>query len=89
MNKTLKICVTILAITTITPLFSQSKEFKTGKSLDVQFSVLRELSMFYVDSIKIDKLITTGIDAMLESLDPYTVYIPEEDNESIELMTTG
>ena len=89
MNKTLKICVTILAIITITPLFSQSKEFKTGKSLDVQFSVLRELSMFYVDSIKIDKLITTGIDAMLESLDPYTVYIPEEDNESIELMTTG
>lgn len=89
MNKTLKICVTILAITIITPLFSQSKEFKTGKSLDVQFSVLRELSMFYVDSIKIDKLITTGIDAMLESLDPYTVYIPEEDNESIELMTTG
>lgn len=89
MNKTLKICVTILAITTITPLFAQSKEFKTGKSLDVQFSVLRELSMFYVDSIKIDKLITTGIDAMLESLDPYTVYIPEEDNESIELMTTG
>lgn len=89
MNKTLKICVTILAITIITPLFSQSKEFKTGKSLDVQFSVLRELSMFYVDSIKIDKLIATGIDAMLESLDPYTVYIPEEDNESIELMTTG
>ncbi|MEN6618447.1 MAG: S41 family peptidase [Rikenellaceae bacterium] len=89
MNKILKICVTILAITTIVPAFSQSKEFNTGKSLDVQFSILRELSMFYVDSIKIDNLIKTGIEAMLESLDPYTVYIPEEDNESIELMTTG
>ncbi len=89
MNKVLKTIVTILALTIITPAFTQSKEFRTGKSLDVQFSVLRELSMFYVDSIKIDKLITTAIDAMLESLDPYTVFIPEEDNESLELMTTG
>jgi len=89
MNKILKSCVTFLTIISIIPLFAQSKEFKTGKSLDVQFSVIRELSMFYVDSIKIDKLITTGIEAMLESLDPYTVYIPEEDNESLELMTTG
>ncbi|OFY39396.1 MAG: hypothetical protein A2X18_04680 [Bacteroidetes bacterium GWF2_40_14] len=89
MNKIVKIIVTILVLTIIAPAFSQTKEFKTGKSLDVQFSVLRELSMFYVDSIKIDKLITTAIEAMLESLDPYTVFIPEEDNESIELMTTG
>jgi len=89
MNKVVKTIVTILALTIIAPAFSQTKEFKTGKSLDVQFSVLRELSMFYVDSIKIDKLITTAIEAMLESLDPYTVFIPEEDNESLELMTTG
>lgn len=89
MNKVLKTIVTILALTIIAPTFSQSKEFKAGKSLDIQFSVLRELSMFYVDSIKIDKLITTAIEAMLESLDPYTVLIPEEDNESLELMTTG
>ncbi|MFA5848529.1 MAG: S41 family peptidase [Bacteroidales bacterium] len=89
MNKVVKTIVTILALTIIAPAFSQSKEFRTGKSLDVQFSILRELSMFYVDSIKIDKLITTAIDAMLESLDPYTVFIPEEDNESLELMTTG
>ncbi len=89
MNKILKFGVTFLTIISITPLFAQTKDFKAGKSLDVQFSVLRELSMFYVDSIKIDKLITTGIEAMLESLDPYTVYIPEEDEESLELMTTG
>ncbi len=89
MNKIIKTCLTALAIISVSPSFAQTKEFKTGKSLDVQFSILRELSMFYVDSVKIDKLITTGIDAMLESLDPYTVYIPEEDNESIELMTTG
>ncbi|MFA6335290.1 MAG: S41 family peptidase [Bacteroidales bacterium] len=89
MNKIIKICLITLTVITITPLFSQTKEFKTGKSLDVQFSILRELSRLYVDSVKIDKLVTTGIEAMLESLDPYTVYIPEEDEESIELMRTG
>lgn len=69
--------------------YSQSKSFKTGRSLDVQYSVLRELAMFYVDSVEVDRLIETGIDAMLESLDPYTVFIPAEDQESVELMTTG
>ena len=70
-------------------LTAQSREFKAGKSLDIQFSVLRELSLFYVDTIKVDKLIQVGINAMVESLDPYTVYIPEEEEESIELLTTG
>jgi len=89
MNKIKSLFITILAITVMLPAYSQSKEFKTGKSLDVQYSVLRELSMFYVDSIEVDKLIEIGINAMLESLDPYTVYIPAEDTESVELMTTG
>lgn len=69
--------------------YGQSKEFKTGKSLDIQFSVLRELSLFYVDSLEADKLVKRGIEAMLESLDPYTVWIPEENEEDLEMMTTG
>jgi carboxyl-terminal processing protease len=68
---------------------SQSKEFKAAKSLEVQLSILKELSRLYVDSVNVDKLVRTGIDAMLESLDPYTVYIPEEDDENLELLTTG
>ena len=67
----------------------QSKEFKTGKSLDIQFSVLRELSLFYVDSVEMDKLVIRGMEAMLESLDPYTVFIPEENEDDLEMMTTG
>lgn len=68
---------------------AQSKEFKAAKSLDIQLSILRELSMLYVDSVDVQKLVRKGIDAMLESLDPYTVYIPEDDEESLELLTTG
>lgn len=89
MKRTLGIA-SLVAFMLVSPfLGGQSKDFKTGKSLDIQFSVLRELSLFYVDSVKVDKLVQTGIDAMLESLDPYTVYIPEEDEESLEMLTTG
>ncbi|MDD3273560.1 MAG: S41 family peptidase [Bacteroidales bacterium] len=80
----------IMAVMLLTvALYGQSKEFKTGKSLDIQFSVLRELSLFYVDSVEIDKLVKKGTEAMLEALDPYTVYIPEENEEDLEMMTTG
>jgi carboxyl-terminal processing protease len=68
---------------------AQSANFKIGKSLDVQMNVLKELSLLYVDSIDSEKLIMRAIDAMLESLDPYTVMIPAEDKESLELLTTG
>lgn len=68
---------------------AQSKEFKAAKSIDIQLSILRELSSLYVDEIDAEKLVRVGIDAMLESLDPYTVYIPEEDDASLELLTTG
>lgn len=89
MNRKLKTLVFTATLLLTVALSAQSREFKAGKSLDIQFSVLRELSLFYVDSIEIDKLVKTGINAMVESLDPYTVYIPEEEEESIELLTTG
>ena len=48
------------------------KNFQVTKNLDVFNSIFKELDMFYVDTIKPDKSIRTGIDAMLEALDPYT-----------------
>lgn len=69
--------------------FAQSKDFKAAQSLDIFHSILRELSLFYVDSIEVEKLITTAIEPMLESLDPYTVYIPEEIAGDFDIMLTG
>jgi carboxyl-terminal processing protease len=89
MNTKLRSLAFAIALLLVSVLTAQSREFKAGKSLDIQFSVLRELSLFYVDTIQVDKLIQVGINAMVESLDPYTVYIPEEEEESIELLTTG
>ncbi|MDR1680923.1 MAG: S41 family peptidase [Prevotellaceae bacterium] len=71
------------------PAQAQSDDFKAAQSLDIFHSMIRELSLFYVDSVKVDKLVETGIEAMLESLDPYTVYIPEEVSDDFDIVTTG
>ncbi|MCF0178151.1 MAG: PDZ domain-containing protein, partial [Bacteroidales bacterium] len=68
---------------------AQSANFVIGQSLDIQNTILQQLSANYVDTIKFDKLLKTGIDAMLSSLDPYTQYFPEELEEDVEMMTTG
>jgi len=63
-----------------------SRNFKIAKNLDVFNSIVKELDMFYVDTINPDKSIREGIDAMLYSLDPYTVYYPEDDQSELEQM---
>ena len=80
---------TILIFCCSVAAYAQSKYFETGKALDIQSSVLKHLAASYVDTLQFDKLIMTGIDAMLESLDPYTMYFPEEDEDNVEMMTTG
>lgn len=63
--------------------------FEVSKNLDIFNTLYRELNISYVDEIKPGQLMKTGIDAMLESLDPYTVYISENDIEDYRYMTTG
>lgn len=64
-------------------------QFEVAKNLDIFNSLYRELDMLYVDTLDAQKLITVGIDAMLESLDPYTEYYAEEDMGDLKMMTTG
>ena len=87
MKKTLIILLIALSAPMI--LSAQQNDFKTVKGTDIYFSILRELLMYYVDSVKIDKLIDTSIDAMLNSLDPYTEYVPEEQSDAFDFMLTG
>ncbi len=68
---------------------AQSQSFKVGKSLEVQMNVLKEINMLYVDKVDLDSLLLEATKAMLEFLDPYTVFIPDEERESLELLTTG
>ncbi len=63
--------------------------FEISKNLEIFATLYRELNMFYVDETNPGDLMKTGIDAMLESLDPYTNYITESDIEDFRFMTTG
>lgn len=65
------------------------RNFQIAKNLDVFNSIVKELDLFYVDTLDPDKTIREGIDAMLYSLDPYTVYYPEEDQDELEQMVKG
>lgn len=65
---------------------AQSKDFKIGKWTEIDNAILKELNRSYVDTLPIDRMERSGIDAMLENLDPYTVYVPEEENEDFQMM---
>ncbi|MDR3117923.1 MAG: S41 family peptidase [Mediterranea sp.] len=65
------------------------RNFQLARNIDVFTSIIKELDMLYVDTINPDKTIRRGIDAMLGSLDPYTVYYPEEDRSELEQMIKG
>ena len=68
---------------------AQSKTFKLGQWCEIQNSIVRELNRSYVDSLPVDRMMRAGIDAMLKELDPYTIYIPEEENEDLQMMLSN
>ncbi|MDN4166174.1 S41 family peptidase [Cytophagales bacterium LB-30] len=63
--------------------------FEIAKNLDIMATLFREVNTYYVDEVNPAKLMQTGMIAMLESLDPYTNYIAEDDIEDYMTMTTG
>ena len=63
--------------------------FEISKNLDIFSSLYREVNIYYVDETNPGKLIEKGIEGMLESLDPYTVFIPEADMEQHRFTITG
>ncbi|MBR1961279.1 MAG: PDZ domain-containing protein [Bacteroidales bacterium] len=65
---------------------AQSQNFKLGQWSEIHNSILKELNRSYVDTLPLDRIMRAGVDAMLEELDPYTVYIPEEENEDLQMM---
>lgn len=86
--KHLFIVVAVSAASVLTFSFTEDY-FEVSKNLDIFATLFRELNIYYVDETKPGELMKTGIDAMLESLDPYTNYIPESDIEDYRFMTTG
>lgn len=71
------------------PVVAQNNDFEIAKNVDIFVSILKELNDKYADEISPGKLTQTAIEAMLKSLDPYTVYYPESEIEEYRMMTTG
>jgi carboxyl-terminal processing protease len=67
---------------------TDDRNFRVAKNLDVLNAAVKELDLFYVDTVDVEKVITTGLQSMMNSMDPYTEFYPEEDN-TLKLMTTG
>ena len=68
---------------------AQSRGFKLGQWSEIYNSVVKELNRSYVDSLPVDRMMRASIDAMLRELDPYTIYIPEEENEDLQMMLSN
>lgn len=81
-----KLLVSALAALCTIILPAQSKSFELGKWTEIQVSILRQLNQCYVDSLPVARMEREGIDAMLSSLDPYTIFVPEEENENFQMM---
>ncbi|MFN8334015.1 MAG: S41 family peptidase [Cyclobacteriaceae bacterium] len=79
--------VMALVIFSFTP--ASERYFEIAKNLDIFATLFKEVNAAYVDEVNPSTLVKTGIDAMLESLDPYTNYIPEEMVEDYRTLNTG
>ena len=91
--KKYRIPASLLILIVILGFFSfnnpNERYFEITRNLDIFSTLFKEVNAYYVDEVNPNKLIKTGIDAMLASLDPYTNYIPEDDIEDYRTMTTG
>lgn len=93
MKKQSKLRIPLLLFVLVSGLFitfSFTRDyFEVSKNLDIFNAIYRELNMSYVDETRPGKLMKTGVDAMLNTLDPYTVYFTEDDIEEYRYITTG
>lgn len=91
LNKQFVILISIVLAGTVFYGFfrGDSRSFQVAKNVEVFNSIVKELDLFYVDTLDASKTVRAGIDAMLMSLDPYTNYFPEEDQSELEQMIKG
>lgn len=86
-------CWALALMAMASPLSAQAQDadhnFKVAKNLDVFNAIYKNLDMMYVDTLDADEVVGNGINAMLESLDPYTEYYPEDKNKDVKMMLQG
>ena len=89
MKSTRYFLAALAALTVSVTASAQSKSFSLGKWIELHNAILKELNRSYVDSLEVGRIEREGVDAMLEALDPYTVYVPEEEQEDFRMMLSN
>ena len=89
MKSTRYFLAALAALTISVTAPAQSKSFSLGKWVELHNAILKELNRSYVDSLEVGRIEREGVDAMLEALDPYTVYVPEEEQEDFRMMLSN
>ena len=87
-----KVLISLLLLLLAAPTFAQTDkdhDFKVTKNMDIFNSIYKNLDLMYVDTLDADEVMGNGINAMLASLDPYTVYYPESKVNELKNMLTG
>jgi carboxyl-terminal processing protease len=91
MMKTRKFVLSIAIVLPMVLLSARVADhyFEVSKNMEIFTDIYKELNIYYVDDTKPGAMMKVGIDAMLRSLDPYTVYYPESKIEDAMFMQTG
>ena len=91
MKRMTKYLVTVAAALGVAGLctFAVKNDFGLARNMETLINMMRELSIYYVDEIDPDNLMKDAADGMVRRLDPYTVYMPEEEMNDFEFLTTG
>ena len=82
-------CLLLLFGSIVPGQAQKDNRFEVSKNLDIFNALVKEVEMFYVDSVDVEKVMRRGINTMLGSLDPYTEYYPEQEMDKLKMMTTG
>lgn len=86
-----KLLIYIFALLSL-PVVAQSDKdhnFTVAKNLEVFNAIYKNLDLLYVDKLPADTVIGNAVDAMLESLDPYTEYYPQAKGKDLKMLMTG
>lgn len=87
---TLGVAIVAMAFASISFVSDKhGKYFEIAKNIEIFTNLYKEINTYYVDDVEPAKLMRTGVDAMLESLDPYTNYISESEIEGFKYMIDG
>ena len=89
MKRIIRVAAILAFVISAVPAGAQSKSFNLGKWIEVHNAILKELNRSYVDSLEVGRIEREAVDAMLEALDPYTVYVPEEEQEDFQMMLSN